>query len=807
MIINYLKIAYRNIFRNKGYSLINIIGLAIGIACCLMILLYVTDEIAYDRHNEKGENIYRIILDAKLGTQEIIGPSTPAPMAFTLVEEFPEVIQATRLFKPERFLIRYKENLFNEDLFVYADSTVFDVFTIPMLKGDPATALVQPHTIVLTENISEKYFGNENPMGKKLTMEDGTDYVVTGIVKDQPRQSHFQFDFLASLISTDDFANNTRWVDNSFQTYIVLAEGALHKLTNAKFNDLMKKYAGPQIQMALGINMQTFIDAGNRYTYYLEPLYDIYLHSDLSNDLGDKGNITYVYIFSVIAVFILFIACINFMNLATARSASRAREVGIRKVVGSIKSQLIFQFLSESIMLTLIATSLAVIIVTILLPYFNNLIGKELVFNLIEDLKMLPALIILTLFVGILAGSYPAFFLATFQPVKVLYGNLAKSARGGKFRSLLVVFQFSVTIFLFVGTIIVQKQLNYFNNKDLGFIKEQLLIIPRADVFEDQHEAFKQELLKNPNIIMASYSSTIPGKNFSFSATKRGDLPGEEIIAPGILNSDADFFTTYQLNMASGRYFSEEMPNESASIILNEAAVISYGFKDSPLGMEMIRVTGNPDTDRRYNIIGVVKDINFQSLHEKVEPMVIFYNPDITNYLSLKISENNIQETIAYIEDKWKEFVPNKILEYYFFDDDYEQLYLAENRTGKIFSVFSALAIFIACLGLLGLSSYTAEQRSKEIGIRKVLGASVQSIINLLSKETIALVGISSVLAWPAAYYLMRNWLQDFENQINIGVGEFILSTTVALFLGLMIVGFQAYKAAVSNPVEALKYE
>ena len=807
MFKNYLKITFRNLVRHKGYAFINIAGLAIGITCCLLILIYVQDELAYDKHHKQGKDIYRIAIDARIGNQDLKAIATPAPMAFTLVDEFPEVVQATRIYKRDRYLIRYGDNRFNEERLLFADSTIFDVFTIPMVRGNPNTALTQPNAVVITEEIAEKYFGKENPMDKYLIMEDTTQFMVTGIVEDPPRQSHIEFDFLASMSSMGDFPSNDMWVSNSFFTYILLKENSSFKTTEEKLVDLIQKYAGPQIQMAVGVSFDDFLEAGNKYGYFLEPLYDLYLYSELENGLGGEGNVTYVYIFSLIATFVLLIACINFMNLATARSANRAKEVGIRKVLGSVRSQLVLQFLIESIVLSFIAMLVALFLVNLLMPSFNNLTGKALEFNLFSDELSIAALFGFTLFVGILAGSYPGFFLASFQPVAVLQGKLARGMKSGRLRSGLVVFQFVVSIILFIGTLVVLRQLEYFQNKDLGFNKDQVIVVPRSDVLENRGEAFKQELLQHSGITNVSFSNTLPGKEgFSFSAHKPENASGNEALAPAILFADVDFYDTYQLKMAAGRFFSKQMSLDTSAAIINETAVRSFGF-DDPVGKGLISIGPTQEESDRLNIIGVVKDFHFQSLHRGIEPLVMKLMPGTSSYLSIRTTTDGLEETIAFIEKKWREFVPDRIFDYHFFEDDYNQLYVTEQRTGKIVSTFSILAIFIACLGLFSLSSFTAEQRSKEIGIRKVLGASVQGIVVLLSRETLILVLIGTIIAWPISYYTMNRWLQDFAYRIDLSFYSFIVSALAVLVIGVITVSFQAVKAALTNPVMSLRYE
>lgn len=806
MLTNYLKTGLRSLLRQKGYSIINITGLAIGIAGCILILTYVIDELKYDKHHQNADNIYRIFLDGYIGGQELKGASTPAPMGKTMVEELPEVTLFTRFINPDRFIIEYKENRFNEDNFLFADSSIFNLLSINMIQGDPSQALTKPHTLVITESIATKYFGDENPIGQLMMMEDSTEYSVTGVIENQPGQSHIKFEFLASMNSMGDYPQNDYWVSNSFMTYVLLTPGSDYNDVTRKLNDLVSKYAGPQFQQVAGINFEEFISSGNRYRYELEPFNDLYLVSEIENTLGPKGNMVYVRVFTIIAIIVLLIACVNFMNLSTARSASRAMEVGIRKVLGSQRSRLISQFLIESILISLIAVVVAILLVNLSIPFFNSISGKELVFSLNSNILLVPGLILFGIVVGIFSGIYPAFFLSSFNPSSILKGEIASGLKSGRLRNILVILQFTVSIILIVGTFMIQKQMHLFMNKDLGFDRDQLMIIPRSDVLEEHGDVFKTELLGNVNISNASYSSTIPGKNFNYNAHVKDGAPAEETKAPGILWTDQDFLDTWKLNLVSGRYFSKEILTDSSAVILNEKAVSSFVF-DEPLGKTLLRIDESPEDSERLKIIGVIEDMNFETLRQEVNPMVIKLNKVTGSFLALRVLENEMPATIEYVENLWNEFVPDKIFEYYFFNEDYAKLYDAEIRTSRIMNIFSAFAILIACLGLFGLSSFIVVRRTKEIGVRKVLGASTFNIVFMLSKNIIKLVIIASVIGWVASYFLIEKWLQNFAYPAEQDIMIFLFSGFIALGIALITISFQSIKTAIMNPVTALRYE
>jgi putative ABC transport system permease protein len=803
MLKNYLKIAFRNLLKFKTYSLINITGLAVGVAACILILLYVKDELSFDKYNLKADRIYRVYTAGKLTGRDLDMIVTPAPLGQTFVHDFPEVVQYTRLMPNSNMLIRYKDNVFNEKRFFWADSTIFDVFTIPFIEGNPKTALNQPHTVVLTESLAKKYFGSEDPMDKIMNFEDGTAYTVRGVVKDCPVNSHFHYDIFASMASIEA-GKNTLWIANNFYTYIVLKKGASAKALEDKIPELVKKYAGPQLYQAMGIPYEEFQKKGDSYEFHLQRLTDIHLKSNLDYEIEPNGDISYVYIFSIIALFILLIACINFMNLTTARSTTRSKEVGIRKVLGSNKTQLIKQFLAESILLSFIAVLVAIALVETFLPSFNDLAAKQLETNF-TSFSVIAALVVGVLIIGLIAGSYPAFFLSHYKPVKVLKGALDNNKRSW-LRSGLVVFQFAISIILFIGTLVIYSQLQYIQDKKLGFDREHVLVINRAWALDKKTKTFKDELLKDSHVISATNCNNIPGRIFGQTVFKAENAPASQQSLLAIMSADYNFAKTLKLKLEDGRYFSINNPSDSLAVVINESAVRILGLKN-PVGKRIILVGPTAQQSVAYNIIGVLKDFNFESLHQKIRPLAVFLRTGLMAYLPIRISPKDVKETVALIQNKWKRFVPDKPLEYFFLDDDFNTLYSSEQKTGQIFTVFSVLAIFIACLGLLGLAAFTAERRTKEIGIRKVLGASVPGIVFALSKEFIKWVLIANVIAWPIAYYFMNKWLEDFAYRINMPYWVFFISAVAAMIIAVITVSSQTIKAANSNPVKSLRYE
>lgn len=809
MFKNYLKVTLRNLFRYKGFSLINISGLAIGVTACLLIMLYVQEEWSYDRHHEKADRIYRVILKGNVGGNDFNTATACAPMAGTLLREFPEIEQTTRFRNFGFPVMRYKDKVFSEEKFYSADSTFFEVFTVPFLKGDPKTALNKPNAVVLTRSMAQKYFGQQNPLGKALNADNRRDYLVTGVVEDPPETSHFHFDFLGSLATYDD-SRNTQWVSNNYYTYVLLKEGVEPEAVESKLPLLVRKYVDPQIQKAVGITYDQLVQSGGSYEYFLQPLTDIHLHSDLDYEIEPNGNAATVTIFGLIAAIILLIACVNFTNLATARSANRAKEVGVRKTLGSNRAQLVWQFLAETVFLAVMAVGIAVILVQLVLPWFNELTGKQLALGLSGSWMIWPLLAAVAGIVGVLAGIYPALFLASFKPVKVLRaaGGRSREGHGGRLRSALVVFQFTVSIILIIGVFVVRNQLEFIQNKRLGFDKEHVVIVHKTDDIGAQIQPFMQSLKQHAKIINASNSNTLPGLPFNSNVHQVEGAPSAEQHLLFDMRADHDFAATYQVQLTEGRYFSREWPTDSSGIILNETAVRAMGI-EQPVGKKVIAAGPTPQQSDKYTIIGVVEDFHFESLHQKIRPMAIklFDRKGFGRYISVRLAPGELQQTISYIENTWREFAGNQAFEYTFFDQDFAKLYDAEQRTSDVLTLFAGLAVIIACLGLFGLASFTTEQRTKEIGIRKALGASAAGVVVLLSRQFTGWVILANLIAWPLAYLLTQNWLQNFAYHTDFEFVHFIFAAGLALLIALVTVSYQTIRAALANPVESLRYE
>jgi putative ABC transport system permease protein len=807
MFKNYLKIAVRNFFKHRGFSFINIFGLAVGVACCLMIIFYVLDEISYDRYHEKASRIYRVGIDGFINNIAFHGVITCSPMAQTLSREYPEVAAATRLRNFGFPVFRYEDKVFSEERVFWVDPSFFDIFTVSFIKGDPRTALAEPNTIVLTRSMALKYFGSEDPLGRSLNADQRRDYLITGVVEDVPHNSHFHYDFLASLSTYDD-SRSPIWISNNYYTYVLLRKDASPKVFGAKLAELVKKYVGPQIQGAAGITLEQFYESGGKWGYFIQPLTDIHLHSHLEFEIEPNGDIAYVYIFSIIAIGILFVAGINFVNLATARSVNRAREVAIRKTVGSRRPQLIRQFLAETTLLSFIAVLLALIAVQFFLPTFNTITGKDLAIPYMHNAYTIPLLLGVVLFIGILAGIYPAFFLASFDPAIVLKSETVGRTRKSNLRNVLVVFQFTVSIVLIVGTFIINRQLRYIQNRNLGFNKDQLIVVKKTDDIGNQIQAFRQELVKNANVIDATNTGRLIGETFGNSAYKLAGASGEETHLLWTYFTDPHFVDTYQIEMAAGRYFDEGRKADHQAVILNETALKELGLTD-PIGKQIVALGPTQDRSQTFAIIGVMKDFHFESLHFQIRPLIITLWPPNNRgrYVSVRVHSEGIRDTLAFLENTWRKFAGNQAFEYEFFDDHFAQIYQAEERTGQIFFAFSFLAIIIATLGLLGLAAFIAEQRTKEIGIRKVLGATESKIVLLLSKQFTKWVIMSNLFAWPIAYYFMHKWLQRFAFQPGLSVWPFLLASLVVFIIALLTVGYQTIKAARANPVDLLRYE
>ena len=804
---NYLNTAIRNLWKQKYYTLINVLGLALGLACFLFILAYVKDELSYDRYHEKADRIYRVDFKGTVFGQDFDMPEVGDPLGPTVLRDFPEVEQQARLRRRGSFLVRHKDNTYREENVIFADSTFFNVFSFPLLKGDSRTVLAEPNTLVITPALARKYFGEQDPIGQTLILDNDYPYRVAGLMEEMPSNTHFYYDMIASLSSLEESRIN-QWVSNNFHTYLVLREGADPAALEAKLPTLVETYIAKQLEQFLGITLDDFYKAGNSAEYSLFPLTAIHLHSNKFDELAPNSDIRYVYIFSFIGAFILLLACINFMNLATARSGHRAKEVGLRKVVGARRRQLIGQFLSESVLLSFIALLLAVLIMQLALPYFNLLSGKQLSLWQADAGWLWAAMAGLSLVAGVAAGSYPAFFLSAFRPVHVLKGIFTRGRGGSIFRNALVAFQFAITIGLIVGALVIYKQLQFIQNKKLGFEKDQVLILNDAYALGNNALPFKEAVLQLPEVKNASFSGYLPtpsGRSSTSVFLGRSSRP-ENTHVVQVWDVDHDYVKTLGMELAQGRDFSPDHPSDSSAVILNEAAVKIFGL-DNPLGQEISRLDGDQAENLlTYQVIGVVKDFHFASLRDKIEPLMLFLG-DGTGHLAMKIETGDIPALAASLRREWGRFAPNQPFDFDFMDDDFNAMYDSEVRIGRIVTLFTFLAIFIACLGLLGLAAYTAERRTKEIGVRKVLGAPAPALFLLLAKEFTRWVAVASLIALPLSYLAMQNWLRGFEYRVQVDAGTLILAALAALLAALLTVSYHALMAVRRNPVEALRYE
>ena len=788
---NYLKVTWRNIKRYKGYSSINIIGLAVGLACCILILLWVQDELSYDRFHTQADDLYRAVTIFQKTEPATHYWSVCAPLAPALKEDYPEIIKATRFTRLRRGqLVKYGEKSFLETQICLTDPDFFEMFTFPFLQGDPGRVLSNPDSLVLTEEMATKYFGSENPVGKTLNINNEYDFTVTGVMKSVPHNTHLRFDFLIPFIRIEYFEQNWAVLDNwtlsGYATYVLLQKDTSLKELNHKIKDYIQKHA-PESKDLL----------------YLQPLKDIHLYSThIQFGIEGQGNIKYVYIFSVVALFVLIIACINFMNLATARSSNRAKEVDLRKVVGARRPQLIGQFFCESVLMASFSLILAVVLVELFLPAFRSLSGKPLDTSFSSNTNIVLAIVVMTLITGFLSGTYPALFLSSLRPVKVLKGGLKTEGRGYLFRKILVVSQFSLSILLIICTVLVSKQVDYMRNRKLGLDKEQVVYLPIRGELVEKYDALKMELLKSAGIRNVAASSNIPTYGVILTLdyiTWEGKDP-EHIKVLHLTSTGYDFIETLNMEMIQGRSFSEEYPSDENAVVINETAQKSIGM-ENPVGKRLML------KDTELQIIGIVKDYHFRSLHSEIEPLLLVNDPSLYRYILIKLDSGDIPGTLASVKSTWKSFFPDTPIEYHFLDESYDRLYRTEQRMGTLFKYFTGLAILISCLGLFGLASFMAEKRTKEIGIRKVLGASVSGVVILLNREFIKWVLIANIVAWPVAYYAMSQWLQGFAYRTNIGVWSFALAALAAFSIAVVTVSFQSIKAATANPVKSLRYE
>jgi len=795
MFKNYLKVALRNIKRHKGYSFINISGLAVGLACCMLIFLWVQNEFSYDKFHEHADNLYIVGTHQRLGNRTTTSSGTPSALGPALKEEYPEIVNSVRFSNgPHQLIFAYGEKRFREAAEA-VDPSLLEMFSFPLIQGDTATALVNPYSVVMTERMAKKYFGPENPIGKVILVENKYDFRVTGVLENLPHNSILQFDFLVPIHFLKEHWKSPRmldrWSNLSFTTLVQLHE-------DTSLEEVNKKIAGRIKQGFEKDDVEPF----------LWPYTKLHLHG-----LGTGGGrIIQVRMLSLIAVFVLVIACINFMNLTTARSGTRAIEIGMRKVTGAFRMDIIKQFYGESVLLSFISLFFAIILVFLLLPPFNGLTGKELTLDFSSNLALTLGLIGVTLLTGLIAGSYPALFMSSFQPVKIMKGTSGIGSKSSLFRKILVVLQFAISIALIIRTLVVYKQIEYMQHKDLGFNREHLVYIPVNGALREHYEVAKQELLQVPGISHVSLTSRTPIGFYSSGSGWEWEGKSQDI-DPMVryFCCDYDFLKTFEMEMDQGRFFSGELTPtaspQSGHVIINEEFAKIIG-KENPVGM---RLSNGP---KHATVIGVIQDFNYWPLYYRSGPLIIFYktyspvpNHHFYRYMFARIQPDNIPQTIAGIEKIYKKFNPEFPFFYRFLDEDYDRLYRSEEQAGAILRYFAGLAILISCLGLFGLASFLAEQRTKEIGIRKILGSSVQGIVLLLSKEFLKWVAIANIIAWPTAWFISHQWLQNFAYRTGIGIWIFILSAALALIIALITVSFQSIKAATSNPVDSLRYE
>lgn len=813
MIKNYLKTAIRSLLKQRVYTIINILGLAIGVASCILISMFIIDEFSYDSFYQNSDRIYKISLERKYPNYATYYATIPHSFGDVIPKDFPEVERVARIFGPfQNTVVSYKNEReevkqFEENGFTLADSSLFVLFNIPMLKGDAATALLKPNDIVLTEETAKRYFSEEDPIGKTITTAFG-EFRVTGVCTDLPNNTHIKFDFVASW-NTFPFAKLENFTAFNANTYLLLKPNADAGGLESKFTKMVDTYAAAQIERELGKSWADYKREGNGYRYYLQPITSIHLDpTNIEGKMRPGGNINYVYFLIAVSVLILVIACINFMNLATARSTERAREVGVRKTMGSLKGQLISQFLIESILVSVVATLIAILLVALVLPQFNILTEKELSLDFTGPL--VPYLILFALTVGALAGSYPAFVLSGFNPVLVMKGSFSSNAKGAWLRNGLVVFQFSISIILMIGTLVIRQQMDFMQQQSLGFNKDQVVAVERVFTLDSQlAQTFIDEIRRMPEIESVAGSSSLPGVAQDFFGAMFQPVGSSETLTTKGMIIDDDYMGTLGFKLLEGRGFSKQT-SDSLSVLLNQVAAKTLGLTD-PVGAQLdyVQQTQNGNVLQRLTIIGIVNDFNFQSLRNPITPLVIFSNEQNgggSAYANARVKGKNISAAITKIEQKWKELVPEQPFKYTLLDDTLNAQYEAERLAQKLFTAFSTLAILVACVGLFGLAAYTASLRTREIGIRKVLGASVGGVIILLSKDFTKMVLIAFLIAAPLSWYVMENyWLSGFAYRISLGFGVFLVAGVVSLLISWITVSYQSIKAALVNPVKSLR--
>ncbi|WCT10541.1 ABC transporter permease [Mucilaginibacter jinjuensis] len=816
MFKNYLKVALRSLLKRKAFSVINILGLATGMAVCLLIVLFIQDELSYDKFQEKGDRIYRIALDRIYPGRSTSYAIIPASIGDAARHDFPEIEQCTRMFDPignGTFPLKYGDKVFEERKVLIADSNFFNVFSYKALAGNPLTALTKVNNVVISESTAKRIFGSaDQAIGKQFLVDQNNanpNFVISAVVQDWPANSHFKFSMLISA-SSFPFTSQPNYTGFSAYTYLLLKPGASPQAVDAKLPSIVKKYVAGEIGRSFGETYEQFTAAGNGYHYYLQPLTKIHLISDLESELSVNGSMTTIYLFSVIAIFILALACINFINLSTSLSVERAKEVGIRKTFGSDKQSIVYQFLTESVIISLMSLVIAFGLILLLLPLFNQIADKDLsVLYFITPLHLL-LLVVFAIVLGGIAGIYPAFILSSFNPITVLKGRFKSNKYGLFLRNGLVIFQFSISIVLIIATIIVNQQINFMQGDKLGFKKDHIIVVNNAFLLNKQTKAFKNELLKIPGVESVSGTSTMPGDAGFFGVSYQPEGSKQSITGRGIVVDD-DFSKLLGLEVKQGRFFSESYPTDSLGLVLNEKAVSEMGLKN-PIGARLTSpgVTLKDGSNVIFTVIGVVKDFHYQSLHQKITPLIFNSgqrNNTVFGEIGVKVKSDHFQSTLNSIQHTWDSFVKDHPYHYNFLDQTVAEQYHAEQTAQKVFSVFTVLAIFIACIGLMGLAAYATQQRIREIGIRKVLGASISGIVSMLSVDFLKLILFASLVAFPIAWFAMHSWLQNFAYRVAINWLVFILAAGISVLIAMLTISFQAIKAALTNPIKSLRSE
>ncbi|MFC1492507.1 ABC transporter permease [candidate division KSB1 bacterium] len=800
MFKSYIKIALRNLKKHKIYSLINITGLTIGIAGCILILLWIQDELSYDRFHENSDRIYRIATDENIGGQSSKHPATPMNISEALNNDFPEIEKYVRLRKLWQDLtVVNNDRKFLAKYVFMVDSSFFDVFTVPVLHGDPKTALTRQGTCVLSRSSANIYFGDENAVGKTLRVDRIGDVMVAAVAEDLPKNSHFHFDIILPVRPSRRLPS---WLFALCHTYILLKDNVTPGQLEAKFPGMVKKYYGPEMKERWGTSFEEFSASGGYIKLSLQPLSYIHLNSNLDFELEQNGDIRYIYIFSISALFILMIACINYMNLVTAKSAGRMKEIAVRKVVGSHKSLLIKQFLTESVLFSFISGVAAVILIELLIPFFNNLSGKQLELGYFNNPLVILLLTLTMIIIGILAGIYPAFFLSAFKPVAIIKGTFIKGVKNSYLKNAFVSIRMAISIILIICTLVVSQQLKYIFERDLGFEEENLLVISNAARSLGQNwDAFKNDILQDPDIVHVGGASSVLGEILSSEVFYPEGKTAQDGVYFWRLFTEYDLKETMQMEIVKGRYFSKEFSTDTESIVINETGAERLGWAN-PIGKQ-ISMANNID----FTIVGVVKDFHFHSLYKKIEPLAIILVNGSPNLMLIRAGGENLTTTLTFVEEKWKQYTSESPFQYNFIESNIENIYRSEQSTKILFSIFSALGIFLACMGLLSMAAIATAHRTKEIGIRKVYGASVSNIVLLLSREYTSLLIIANILAWPAAWYIMNKWLEIFSYRTDIELWMFVFSAVLISVLSLITVSSQTVKASYSNPIDSLRYE